>query len=112
MLSCSIESHLLFTEVAVYNYKLIPTKRGGVVFSLSLSLFTPSGTMYLEMSIGFMIYGPLCFWHVSISVHVEHRIPDAALRCTTRTRLALRSLFTPQISPLPCRFQGNFRQIQ
>lgn len=40
MLSCSIESHLLFTEVAVYNYRLIPTKRGGVVFSLSLSVYS------------------------------------------------------------------------
>lgn len=65
--------------------------------------------MYLEMSIGFMIYGPVCFWHVSVSVRVELRIPDAALRCTTRTRLALRSLFTPQISPLPLQVPGEFQ---
>lgn len=108
MLSCSIASHLLSTEAAAYNYKLIPTKRGGVgVFSLSL--FTPSGTMYLEMSAGFMIYGPLCFWHVSISVHVQHRIPDAVQHTQGWPSSAC---FTPQISPLPCRFQGNFRLIQ
>lgn len=110
MLSCSIELHLLFTGATVYNYKLIPTKRGGVVV-FSLSLFTPNGTMYLEMSTGFMIYGPLCFWRVSISVHVEHRIPDAALRCTTRTRLALSSLlYTADFSTslqVPGEFQAN-----
>lgn len=113
MLSCSIELHLLFTPAAVYNYKLIPTKRGGVVFSLPLSMFTPSGTMYLEMSTGFMIYGPLCFWHVSISVHVQRSVPDAAPRSTSRTRLALlRLLYTAAFPPLPCSFQGNLRQIQ
>lgn len=32
MLSCSIELHLLFTGAGVYNYKLIPTKRGELFF--------------------------------------------------------------------------------
>lgn len=108
MLSCPIVLHLLSTEAAVYNYKLILTKRGGVRFFLTL--FTPSGTMYLEMSAGFVIYGPLCFWQVSISVHVQHRIPDAEQH--THGWPLSAACFTPQISPLPCRFQGNFRQIQ
>lgn len=40
MLSCSIVLHLLFTEAAVYNYKLIPTKSGGVGVFLSLSVYS------------------------------------------------------------------------
>lgn len=67
--------------------------------------------MYLEMSTSFMIYGPLYLWRVSISVHVEHRIPDAAPRCTTRTGLALSSLlyaadFSTSLQ-VPGEFQAN-----
>lgn len=107
MLSCSIELHLLFTGAGVYNYKLIPTKRGELFFFLCL--FTPSGTMYLEMSTGFMIYGPPYFWRVSNSVHVEHRISDAALRCTTLMRSALSSLLYAADFSISLQVPGEFQ---
>lgn len=63
--------------------------------------------MYLEMSAGFMIYGPLCFWHVSSSVHVQHRIPDAVQH--THTRLAVLCLLYTADFPTSLQVPGEFQ---
>lgn len=55
------------------------------VRSFSLSLFMPCGKMCLEMSHRLMIYGAVCFWCVSDSLHVQHRISVAAPRTDSST---------------------------
>lgn len=50
--------------------------RGGGVVSLCLRQVARCA---LKCQPRVMIYGPAGFWCVSVSVHVRHRIPDAAL---------------------------------
>lgn len=108
MLSCSIVLHLLSTEAAVYNYKLILTKRGGVGFFFSLCLLQVARcTLKCQPASWFMV---CCASGMSAFLYMFST--GSLMPSNTHTGLAtvLRLLYTADFSTslqVPGEFQAN-----